>query len=97
MLDGSSFSRWSVCMKDHPRSRDLLEVCEHPPGEGASTITINRWTKSCYEAVSAILSRINERVLLELINLETSEKANLLWSQINNQYASKTPANRGRV
>ncbi|MBW0475794.1 hypothetical protein O181_015509 [Austropuccinia psidii MF-1] len=97
MLDGSSFSRWSVCMKAHLRSRDLLEVCEHPPGEGASTITINRWTKSSYEALSAVLSRINKRDLLELINSETSEKATLLWSQINNQYALKTPVNRGRV
>ncbi|MBW0504427.1 hypothetical protein O181_044142 [Austropuccinia psidii MF-1] len=97
ILDGSSFRRWPVCMKAHPRSRDLLEVCENPPGEGASTITINRWTKSSYKAVSAILSRINERVLLEVINSETSEKANILWSRINDQYASKTPANRGWV
>ncbi|MBW0512554.1 hypothetical protein O181_052269 [Austropuccinia psidii MF-1] len=80
MLDGSSFSRWSARMKAHLRSSDLLEVCEHPPGEGASTITINRWTKASYESVNAILSRINERVFLKLINSETSEKDNLLWS-----------------
>ncbi|MBW0573341.1 hypothetical protein O181_113056 [Austropuccinia psidii MF-1] len=80
MLYGSNFGRGSVCIKAHLRSRDLLEVCEHPPGEGTSTITINRWTKASYKAVNAILSRINERVLLEVINSETSEKANLLWS-----------------
>ncbi|MBW0466970.1 hypothetical protein O181_006685 [Austropuccinia psidii MF-1] len=97
MLYGSNFSRWSVPMKAHLRSRDLLEVCEHPPGEGASTITINRLTKASYKAVNAILSRINKRVLLEVINSETSEKSHLLWSQINNKYASKTPANRGWV
>ncbi|MBW0500847.1 hypothetical protein O181_040562 [Austropuccinia psidii MF-1] len=84
-------------MKAHLRSRDLLEVCEHPPGEDASPATINRWTNANYEAVNAILSRINKRVLLEVINSETSEKSNLLWSRINDQYASKTPANRGRV
>ncbi|MBW0516671.1 hypothetical protein O181_056386 [Austropuccinia psidii MF-1] len=97
MLDGPNCSRWSFCMKAHLRSTDLLEVCEHLLGEDASPATINIWTKGSYEAVNAILSRINKRVLLEVINSETSQKANLLWSQINDQYASKTPANRGRV
>ncbi|MBW0577114.1 hypothetical protein O181_116829, partial [Austropuccinia psidii MF-1] len=50
-----------------------------------------------FEAITTITSQINRRVFLEVINSETSDKANLLWSKINKQYASKRAMNKGRV
>ncbi|MBW0588072.1 hypothetical protein O181_127787 [Austropuccinia psidii MF-1] len=111
ILDGTNFSQWNIRMKIHLRAKDLLDVCEKSlPGDatipatnrwtlpGDATIpATNRWTKASYDAINIITSRISERVFLEVINSETTEKANLLWSKINEQYASKRAMNRGRI
>ncbi|MBW0538636.1 hypothetical protein O181_078351 [Austropuccinia psidii MF-1] len=97
ILDGTNYSEWYLRMHFLLRSKDLLEVCEKAIGQDATPTAINRWTKSSFEAITTITSRINRRVFLEVINSETSDKANLLWSKINEQYASKRAMNKGRV
>ncbi|MBW0535864.1 hypothetical protein O181_075579 [Austropuccinia psidii MF-1] len=79
------------------RSRDLLDVCENSVGQDASTTAVNRWKKLSFEAITLITSRINQRVFLEVVKPETSDKANLPWSCINEHYASKRNMNKGRV
>ncbi|MBW0461525.1 hypothetical protein O181_001240 [Austropuccinia psidii MF-1] len=84
-------------MKIHLRAKDLLDVCEKSLPGDATIPASNKWTKESYDAINIITTRISERVFLEVINSETTEKANLLWSKINEQYASKRLINRGRV
>ncbi|MBW0477675.1 hypothetical protein O181_017390 [Austropuccinia psidii MF-1] len=95
ILDGTNYSKWYLRMHFLLRSKDLLDVCEKVIGQDATPSTINRWTKLSFEAIPTITSRINCRVFLEVINSETSDKANLLWSKINKQYASKRAMNKG--
>ncbi|MBW0559737.1 hypothetical protein O181_099452 [Austropuccinia psidii MF-1] len=80
-----------------PQSKDLLEVCKKVIEQYATPSAVNQWTKSSFEAITTITSRINHHVFLEVINSETSDKANLLWSKINKQYASKRAMNKGPV
>ncbi|MBW0538331.1 hypothetical protein O181_078046, partial [Austropuccinia psidii MF-1] len=97
ILDGTNYSEWYLRMRFLLRSKDLLEVCKKAIGQDATPSAVNRWTKLSFEAITTITSRINRRVFLEVINSETSDKANLLWSKINKQYASKRAMNKGRV
>ncbi|MBW0489288.1 hypothetical protein O181_029003 [Austropuccinia psidii MF-1] len=97
ILDGTNYSEWYLSMRFLLRSKDLLDVCEKAIGQDTTPSAINRWTKLSFEAITTITSRINRRVFLEVINSETSDKANLLWSKINEQYASKRAMNKGSV
>ncbi|MBW0537362.1 hypothetical protein O181_077077 [Austropuccinia psidii MF-1] len=97
ILDGSNYSEWYQRMRFLLRSRDLLDVCENPLGQEATPTAITIWNKLSFEAITLITSRVNRRVFLEIINSETSDKANLLWTKINEQYASKRALNKGRV
>ncbi|MBW0508799.1 hypothetical protein O181_048514 [Austropuccinia psidii MF-1] len=85
ILDGTNFSQWHIRMKIHLRSKDLLDVCEKTLTEDAITTVRKKWKKASYEAISIITSSINEKVFLEVINPETTEHANLLWSKIKEQ------------
>ncbi|MBW0516545.1 hypothetical protein O181_056260 [Austropuccinia psidii MF-1] len=97
ILDGTNFSQWNIQMKIHLRAKDLLDVCKKSlPGDATIPAT-NKWTKASYDTINIITTRISECVFLEVINSETTEKANLLWSKINEQYVSKILINRGRV
>ncbi|MBW0533068.1 hypothetical protein O181_072783 [Austropuccinia psidii MF-1] len=78
-------------------SRDLLDVCENSVGQDASTNAVNRWKRLSFETITLITSRINQQAFLEVIKPETSDKGNLLWSCINEHYASKRNMNKGRV
>ncbi|MBW0534203.1 hypothetical protein O181_073918 [Austropuccinia psidii MF-1] len=84
-------------MKINLRSKDLLDILKKTLTEDAITTVRNKWNKSSYEAISIITSSINERVFLEVINPKTTEHANLLWSNIKEQYASVCLVNRGRI
>ncbi|MBW0511207.1 hypothetical protein O181_050922 [Austropuccinia psidii MF-1] len=95
ILDGTNYSEWYLRMRFLLRSKDLLDVCKKAIGQDATPSAINQWTKLSFEAITTITSRINRRVFLEVINSETSDKANLLWSKINKQYASKRAMNKG--
>ncbi|MBW0466412.1 hypothetical protein O181_006127 [Austropuccinia psidii MF-1] len=97
LLDGANYTEWHLRMRFLLRSRDLLDVCENSVGQDASTTAVNRWKKLSFEAITLITSRINQRVFLEVVKPETSDKANLLWSCINKHYASKRNMNKGRV
>ncbi|MBW0584775.1 hypothetical protein O181_124490 [Austropuccinia psidii MF-1] len=97
ILDGTNFSQWHIHMKIHLRSKDLLDVCEKTLTEDTITTVRNKWNKASYEAISIITSSINEKVFLEVINPETTEHANLLWSKIKEQYASVCLVNRGSI
>ncbi|MBW0498750.1 hypothetical protein O181_038465 [Austropuccinia psidii MF-1] len=97
ILNGTNYSKWYLRMRFLLCSKDLLDVCEKAIGQDATPSAINRWTKLSFKAITTITSRINSRVFLEVINSETSNKANLLWSKIKEQYASKRAMNKGRV
>ncbi|MBW0573862.1 hypothetical protein O181_113577, partial [Austropuccinia psidii MF-1] len=84
-------------MKIHLRSKDLIDVCEKPPPDDASTHAVNKWSKASYEAINSITTRLTERVFQEVVNVITIEKANLLWAKIEDQYAPKRAVNRGQV
>ncbi|MBW0523232.1 hypothetical protein O181_062947 [Austropuccinia psidii MF-1] len=97
ILDGTNYSEWYLRMRFLLQSKDLLEVCEKAIGQDATPSAVNRWTKLSFEAITTITSRINRCVFLEVINSKTSDKANLLWSKIKEQYASKRAMNKGCV
>ncbi|MBW0552214.1 hypothetical protein O181_091929 [Austropuccinia psidii MF-1] len=97
LLDGANYTKWHLQMRFLLRSRDLLDVCENSVGQDALTTAVNRWKKLSFEAITLITSRINQRAFLEVVKPETSDNANLLWSCINEHYASKRNMNKGRV
>ncbi|MBW0499865.1 hypothetical protein O181_039580 [Austropuccinia psidii MF-1] len=97
ILKGTNYSKWYLRTCFLLCSKDLLEVCEKAIGQDATPSAVNQWTKSSFEAITTITSQINHCVFLEVINSETSDKANLLWSKINEQYTSKRAMNKGRV
>ncbi|MBW0496023.1 hypothetical protein O181_035738 [Austropuccinia psidii MF-1] len=97
ILDGTNFSQWYIQMKIHLCDEDLLDVCEKSHPGDATVPATNKWTKASYDALNIIISRISECVFLEVINSETTEKENLLWSKINEQYALKRGIKRGRT
>ncbi|MBW0526090.1 hypothetical protein O181_065805, partial [Austropuccinia psidii MF-1] len=78
-------------------SRELLDVCKNPIGKDATPASRNRWNKLGFEAINLITSRINQRVFLEVVHPQASDKADLLWTCINEHYASKSNMNNGRV
>ncbi|MBW0476338.1 hypothetical protein O181_016053 [Austropuccinia psidii MF-1] len=96
-LDGSNFGHWSLKMKIHLRSRDLLDVCKKRMPEGASTSQANKWAKASYEAIDIITTRVVKKVFCEVVNEENFADSYLLWNKIIEQYASKRAVNRGRI
>ncbi|MBW0568368.1 hypothetical protein O181_108083 [Austropuccinia psidii MF-1] len=96
-LDGSNFVHWSLKMRIHLRSRDLLDVCEKKMPEDASTSQANKWAKASYEAIDIITTRVVEKVFCEVVNEETFADSYLLWNKIIEKYASKCAVNRGRI
>ncbi|MBW0467998.1 hypothetical protein O181_007713 [Austropuccinia psidii MF-1] len=97
ILDGTNYRKWYLRMCFLLCSKDLLDVCKKAIGQDETPSANNWWTKLSFEAITTITARINRRVFLEVINSETSDKASLLWSKINKQYASKRAMNKGRV
>ncbi|MBW0530942.1 hypothetical protein O181_070657 [Austropuccinia psidii MF-1] len=97
LLDGTNYSHWYLRIKIHLRSKDLIEVCEKPLAPDASIPVTNKWYKSSYKEINIITSNINKRVFCEVVDNETTEKANKLWAKLNEQYASRRAVNRGRV
>ncbi|MBW0465714.1 hypothetical protein O181_005429 [Austropuccinia psidii MF-1] len=97
ILNSTNYSEWNLRMMFHLWSKDLLEVCKTPLAEGATGPTVNRWTKASHEEINIIASRLSHMVFLEVIKNDTKDNAHLLWTKINNQYASKREINHGRV
>ncbi|MBW0541852.1 hypothetical protein O181_081567 [Austropuccinia psidii MF-1] len=83
--------------KRKPHQFQSLTVPTTVNGTSGCVFFSDQKTSWSFEAITTITSRINRRVFLEVINSETSDKANLLWSKINEQYASKRAMNKGRV
>ncbi|MBW0521611.1 hypothetical protein O181_061326 [Austropuccinia psidii MF-1] len=96
-LDGSNYIQWHVHMRIHLQSKDLWDICEKSLAEDENTTVSSKWMKASYEAINIIISHISDRVFLEVVNPTTTEKANLIWSKIKNQYASVRPVNRGHI
>ncbi|MBW0581679.1 hypothetical protein O181_121394 [Austropuccinia psidii MF-1] len=71
------------------RSKELLDVCENPIGQDSTPASRNKWNKQSFEAINLITSRINQRVFLEVVRHETSDKADLLWTSINEHEQGK--------
>ncbi|MBW0501514.1 hypothetical protein O181_041229 [Austropuccinia psidii MF-1] len=78
-------------------SKEPVDVCENPIGQDSTPASRNKWNKQSFEEINLITSGINQRVFLEVVRPETSEKADLLWTSINEHYASKRNMNKGRV
>ncbi|MBW0555985.1 hypothetical protein O181_095700 [Austropuccinia psidii MF-1] len=97
LLDRSNYIHWYLRIKIHFRSKDPIEVCKKPLPWDASIPATNKWYKSSYEATNIITSNINERVFCGVVNIKTTEKANILCAKLNEHYASKRAVNRGRV
>ncbi|MBW0535429.1 hypothetical protein O181_075144, partial [Austropuccinia psidii MF-1] len=97
ILDSSNFSEWHGRMTILLKSKELMEVCENQLEHGATTTATNKWNKLSSEAVNIISSRISPRMFLDAIKNGATKNSYLLWSKINEQYASKKPANRGQV
>ncbi|MBW0471593.1 hypothetical protein O181_011308 [Austropuccinia psidii MF-1] len=93
VLDNTNYSEWNLRMMFHLRSKDLLDVCEKPLTPGATSTNLNKYTKASHEAINIIASRLSHVVFLEVINQETKDNAYLLWTKINDQYASKRAIN----
>ncbi|MBW0501283.1 hypothetical protein O181_040998 [Austropuccinia psidii MF-1] len=96
-LDGSKFGHWSLKIKIHLRSRELLDVCENRIPEDASTSQENKWAKASYEAINIVTTRVVEKVLREVLNEENFANSYLLWNKTIEQYVSKGAVNRGRI
>ncbi|MBW0463020.1 hypothetical protein O181_002735 [Austropuccinia psidii MF-1] len=96
-LNRTNFGHWSLKMRIHLRSRDLLDVCKRKLPDNASPSVSNKWSKASFEAIYIISTRVTEKVFQEIVNEETYTNANLLWSKLIDQYASKHSVNRGRV
>ncbi|MBW0526855.1 hypothetical protein O181_066570 [Austropuccinia psidii MF-1] len=97
ILTGTNFSEWYGHITIILQSKDLLDVCKKSLDPEASTTLSNKWKKSSYEAVNIISSRVSNQVFLECVNQETIKNSHLLWTKINEQYASKRAINRGQV
>ncbi|MBW0490530.1 hypothetical protein O181_030245 [Austropuccinia psidii MF-1] len=78
------------------RSKELLDVGENPIGQDSTPASRNKWNKQSFEAINLITSRINQRVFLEVVRPETSDKADLLWTSIKKHYASKKEHEQGK-
>ncbi|MBW0553042.1 hypothetical protein O181_092757 [Austropuccinia psidii MF-1] len=97
ILNGLNYSEWYRRTRIYLKSKDLLDVCLRQVPDDATPAAINKWNKASCEAVSFISSKINPSVFIEVMDDDTMEDSNLLWERINEQYASKTAINRGRV
>ncbi|MBW0543938.1 hypothetical protein O181_083653 [Austropuccinia psidii MF-1] len=97
ILNGTNYSEWYRRTKIYLRSKDLLDVCLNSMPAEATPAAINKWKKASCNAVSFISSKIDPSVFIEVVDDETMEDAHLLWEKINEQYASKTAINCGRV
>ncbi|MBW0517549.1 hypothetical protein O181_057264 [Austropuccinia psidii MF-1] len=95
-LDGSNYGEWSARIIILLRSKDLLHVCENDVAPDLSTTALNKWNKSSFDAVSIITSRVSNRVFIEVVK-QNSTNAHLLWTKLQEKYASKKAINRGRV
>ncbi|MBW0505866.1 hypothetical protein O181_045581, partial [Austropuccinia psidii MF-1] len=97
ILNGTNYSEWYRSTRIYLRSKDLLDVCLNNIPSDATLAVINRWKKASCDTVSFISSKIDPSVFIEVVDDETMEDAHLLWEKINEQYASKTAINQGRV
>ncbi|MBW0470492.1 hypothetical protein O181_010207 [Austropuccinia psidii MF-1] len=89
MLDGTNFGHWHMHIKIHLRSKDLVDMCEKSVPSDSSKTIVNKWARESYEAINLITNRLTERVFCEVLNVETIEKANLLWEKIEDNMLQK--------
>ncbi|MBW0560401.1 hypothetical protein O181_100116 [Austropuccinia psidii MF-1] len=97
ILNGTNYSEWYRRTRIYLRSKDLLDVSLNSIPPEATPAIVNKWKKTRCDAVSFISSKIDPSVFIEVVDDETMKDAHLLWEKINEQYASKTAINRGRV
>ncbi|MBW0525174.1 hypothetical protein O181_064889, partial [Austropuccinia psidii MF-1] len=95
-MDSTNYGELNAQITILLRSRELLDVCENELPLDASTTAKNKWNKASFDAVSLISSRVSHRVFIEVVK-HYSKNAHLLWTKLQEQYASKKAINRGRV
>ncbi|MBW0520672.1 hypothetical protein O181_060387 [Austropuccinia psidii MF-1] len=96
LLDGTNYSKWSVRMTILLWSKELLDICEKEPEPGVSAAATNLWTKASYNAVSLITPCVSHKVFINVIKINTTNPY-LLWTKLEDKYASKKATNRGCV
>ncbi|MBW0538054.1 hypothetical protein O181_077769 [Austropuccinia psidii MF-1] len=97
VLNGLNHSEWYRRIKIFLQSKELLDVCINQVDNDANTTFKKKWTKASSDAIILISSKLDPTIFSEVVDDETIDDAYLLWNKINNQYASKTAINRGRV
>ncbi|MBW0537117.1 hypothetical protein O181_076832 [Austropuccinia psidii MF-1] len=78
------------------RFKDLLDICEKPIPSDLSTTATNKWNKSSFDSISINSCRVSNGVSIEVVK-QFSKNAHLLWTKLEEQYASKKAVIRGRV
>ncbi|MBW0501922.1 hypothetical protein O181_041637 [Austropuccinia psidii MF-1] len=94
--NNSNYGEWVARMTILLRSKDLLNVCKKPIPSYLSTTATNKWNKSSFDAISIISCQFRNRVFIEVVK-QFSKNAHLLWTKLEEKYASKKAVNRGRV
>jgi hypothetical protein len=97
ILDGENYTAWSSRMKIFSRGKKLFFTCSTGWDETAPEDVKAAYLVANDEAISFIVSRINERCFNGVVDASTIDSANLLWSKISQKYASHSIVNRGRV
>ncbi|MBW0499100.1 hypothetical protein O181_038815 [Austropuccinia psidii MF-1] len=81
ILDGTNYGEWSARITILLRSKDLLQFCENIVASDASTMVMNKWNKSSFEAVRIITSHVSNRVFIDVVK-QNSANAHLLWTEL---------------
>jgi hypothetical protein len=97
ILDGENYTAWSSQMKIFLRGKKLFHVCNNGWDKNAPQDVKTNYLESNDEAISFIVSRMNERCFNEVVDTSTIDSAHLLWTKIIQQYASHSIVNRGCV
>ncbi|MBW0491830.1 hypothetical protein O181_031545 [Austropuccinia psidii MF-1] len=95
-LDGSNYGEWSARIIILLQSKDLLHVCENDVAPDLSTTALNKWNKSSFDTVSIITSQVSNQVFIEAVK-QNSTNAHLLWTKLQEKYASRKAINWGHV
>ncbi|MBW0524602.1 hypothetical protein O181_064317, partial [Austropuccinia psidii MF-1] len=96
LLDGSNYGEWNARITILLRSKDLLHVCEGLVASDASTAALSKCNKSRFDTISIITSPVSNQVFIEVVK-QNFTNSYLLWTKIQEKYASKKSINHGRV
>jgi hypothetical protein len=86
MLDGNNYTVWSSRMKIFLRGKQVYFSCVAKMDEAAPIDVQTNYMEANNEAISCIVSRINQQCYNEVIDKVTVDSSVDLWTKISNQY-----------